>query len=115
MSDPFTRTQLSLQDDGIKPMRNAQVFVVGLGWVGRYAAEYLCRVGIGRLALVDGDVVAPSKVFPTEKVPPHAMVEDSSDNHLTTSGTITYMPPLFSSANAAEVIKEILNNDESNI
>ena len=223
-SDLYTRTQLLLQDDGLLRLRNAHVLVVGLGGVGGYAAEQLCRAGVGRLTLVDGDVVSASNlnrqlialgstigqskaelfcqrfldinpdckvtalqeflrdertvellqseqydclvdcidtlspkvfllyhahslgiptvssmgsggrldpsqvhaadiakshtcplaamvrkrlhhmgvytgirvVFSTEKVPSHAMVEDPSDNHLTTIGTISYMPPLIS-------------------
>ena len=48
-------------------------------------------------------------VFSSEKIPPHAMVEDPSDNHLTTIGTISYMPPLFGCIIASEVIKTLLN------
>ena len=237
MSDLYSRTRLLLQDDGISRLRSAHVLVVGLGGVGGYAAEQLCRAGIGRLTLVDGDVVAASNlnrqlialhssvgkakvdlfrdrfndinpdcqvtalreflrddripellssdhfdcvvdcidtlspkvfllyhahllaipavssmgsggkldpsqvhaadiskshtcplaamvrkrlhrmdvysgirvVFSTEQIPPHAMMEDPSDNHLTTIGTISYMPPLFGCVIASEVIKVILN------
>ncbi|MBQ6068616.1 MAG: tRNA threonylcarbamoyladenosine dehydratase [Bacteroidales bacterium] len=231
-TDLYARTRLLLQDEGISLLRHAHVLVVGLGGVGGYAAEQLCRAGVGRLTLVDGDVVAPTNlnrqlialrstvgqpkaqlfqqrfydinpdcqvvalqeylrdertvellqsdhydcvvdcidtlspkvfllyhahrlsiptvssmgsggkldpsqvhaadiskshtcplaamvrkrlhhmgvytgirvVFSTEKVPPHAMVEDPSDNHLTTIGTISYMPPLFGCMIAAEVV-----------
>lgn len=237
-SDLYTRTQLLLQDDGLSRLRNAHVLVVGLGGVGGYAAEQLCRAGVGRLTLVDGDVVSASNlnrqlialsstigqskaelfrqrfldinpdckvmalqeflrdertvellqseqydclvdcidtlspkvfllyhahslgiptvssmgsggrldpsqvhavdiakshtcplaamvrkrlhhmgvytgirvVFSTEKVPSHAMVEDPSDNHLTTIGTISYMPPLFGCIIAAEVIKILIGD-----
>ena len=236
-SDIYSRTRLLLQDEGLSRLRDAHVLVVGLGGVGGYAAEQLCRAGIGRLTLVDGDVVTASNlnrqlialqstvgqpkaelfrqrfldinpdckvtalqeflrddrtvellqsehfdcvvdcidtlspkvyllyhahslgipivssmgsggkldpsqvhvsdiakshtcplaamvrkrlhhmgvysgirvVFSTEKIPPHAMLEDPSDNHLTTIGTVSYMPPLFGCIIAAEVIKTILN------
>jgi len=36
------------------------VLVAGLGGVGAYAAEMLCRAGVGKLTIVDGDEVAPS-------------------------------------------------------
>lgn len=232
----YTRTQLLLQDAGLSRLRDAHVLVVGLGGVGGYAAEQLCRAGVGRLTIVDGDVVTATNlnrqiialqsnigqpkaelfhqrfldinpdckvtalqeflrdertvellqsehfdcvvdcidtlspkvfllyhahslgipvvssmgsggkldpaqvhatdiakshtcplaamvrkrlhhmgiytgirvVFSTEKVPSHAMLQDPSDNHLTTLGTISYMPPLFGCIIAAEVIKILL-------
>jgi len=36
------------------------VLVVGLGGVGAYAAEMICRAGVGNMTIVDGDVVNPS-------------------------------------------------------
>ena len=237
MTTPFaSRTELLLEQHGVDRLRNAHVLVVGLGGVGGYAAEQLCRAGIGRLTIVDGDTVSetnlnrqlialrstvgqpkamlfrdrfrdinpdcqvtalqeflrdertiellqstpfdcvvdcidtlspkvfllyhahslglpvvssmgsggkldPSQVraadiadshtcrlaamvrkrlhrmgvdcgirvvFSTEQVPPHAMVQDPADNHLTTVGTISYMPSLFGCFIAAEVIKTIL-------
>lgn len=44
-------------DDGIEKLRRSHVLVVGLGGVGAYAAEQLARAGIGRMTIVDGDVV----------------------------------------------------------
>ena len=238
MPDIYTRTQLLLQDDGLSRLRDAHVLVVGLGGVGGYAAEQLCRAGVGRLTIVDGDVVTATNlnrqiialqsnigqpkaelfrqrfsdinpdcqvtalqeflrdnrtvellrsehfdcvvdcidtlspkvfllyhahslgipvvssmgsggkldpaqvhaadiskshtcplaamvrkrlhhmgvysgirvVFSTEKVPDHAMLQDPSDNHLTTLGTISYMTPLFGCFIAAEVIKILLKD-----
>lgn len=51
------RTELLVGEGGIKKLRNAHVLVVGLGGVGAYAAEQLCRAGIGNMTIVDGDVV----------------------------------------------------------
>jgi tRNA A37 threonylcarbamoyladenosine dehydratase len=51
------RTALMLGDDDLKKLHQAHVLVVGLGGVGAYAAEQLCRAGIGSLTIVDGDVV----------------------------------------------------------
>lgn len=237
MTTPFySRTELLLQPDGMARLRESHVLVVGLGGVGGYAAEQLCRAGIGRLTIVDGDTVSESNlnrqlialcssigkskamlfrdrfhdinplcqvtaiqeflrddrtiellqsqhydcvvdcidtlspkvfliyhahrlglpvvssmgsggkldpsqvhaadiadshtcrlaamvrkrlhrlgvdngirvVFSTEKVQPEAMMQDPSDNHLTTVGTISYMPPLFGCHIAAEVINILL-------
>ena len=54
-------------------------------------------------------------VFSSEPVPPHAIEQDPSTNHLTTVGTISYMPPLFGCHIAAEVIKILLNTSNTNV
>lgn len=237
MDDFYSRTRLLLQDEGVERLRASHVLVVGLGGVGGYAAEMLCRAGVGRLTIVDGDRVGESNlnrqlialhstvgqskaelfrqrfadinpdcqvvalveflrddrmielleaehydcvvdcidtlapkvfllyhacrlhipvvscmgsggkldpmqvqscdiaqshtcplaamvrkrlhhlgvytgirvVFSPERPPEHAMIEDRSDNHLTTVGTISYMPPLFGCHIAAEVVKQLRN------
>lgn len=43
-------------------IRTAHVLVVGTGGVGAYAAEMLCRAGVGHLTLVDADTVSPSNI-----------------------------------------------------
>jgi len=54
------RTTLLLGEKSIERLRGAHVLVVGLGGVGAYAAEQICRGGVGRMTLVDGDTVHPS-------------------------------------------------------
>lgn len=51
------RTLLMLGEEGMAKLTNAHVLVVGLGGVGAYAAEQICRAGVGRMTIVDGDVV----------------------------------------------------------
>jgi len=51
------RTQLLIGNDKLTRLRQAHILVVGLGGVGAYAAEMLCRSGIGRLTIVDGDKI----------------------------------------------------------
>lgn len=46
-----------LGNEKLNNLKNKHVLVVGLGGVGAYAAEMLCRAGIGKLTIVDGDVV----------------------------------------------------------
>jgi tRNA A37 threonylcarbamoyladenosine dehydratase len=58
----FERTQILLGDDGIENLRSKHVFVAGLGGVGSYCTEALARAGIGRLTLMDHDVVAISNI-----------------------------------------------------
>lgn len=51
------RTELLLGKEHLAQLQRAHVLVVGLGGVGAYAAESLCRAGVGELTLVDADVV----------------------------------------------------------
>ncbi len=56
------RTELLLGTEKMNRLRNAHVLVVGLGGVGAYAAEMICRAGVGRMTLVDADTVQPSNI-----------------------------------------------------
>lgn len=57
MTDWLTRTELILGDEGLKKLKAANVLIVGLGGVGGYAAEMICRAGVGAITIVDGDTV----------------------------------------------------------
>jgi tRNA A37 threonylcarbamoyladenosine dehydratase len=46
--------------ENLEKLRLSHVLVAGLGGVGAYAAEMLCRAGIGKLTIVDGDTVQAS-------------------------------------------------------
>ena len=56
MTDWKDRTRLLLKDR-LFLLESAHVLVAGLGGVGAYAAEMLCRSGVGKLTLIDADVV----------------------------------------------------------
>lgn len=56
------RTELLFGKDKIQRLRHAHVLVVGLGGVGAYAAEMICRAGIGRMTIVDADTVQPGNI-----------------------------------------------------
>jgi len=51
------RTELLLGERTISRLTDLSVLIVGIGGVGAFAAEYLCRAGIGKITIVDGDVV----------------------------------------------------------
>lgn len=53
----FSRTELAIGPEGLEKMKNSSVCVLGMGGVGSYAVEALARTGIGKLILVDRDVV----------------------------------------------------------
>ena len=56
------RTKRLIGEDGLRRLRSARVIVIGVGGVGSYAAEACIRAGIGHLAFMDGDCVAPSNL-----------------------------------------------------
>ena len=56
------RTELLLGKDRMEHLRNSHVLVVGLGGVGSYAAEMICRAGVGKMTIVDADTVQPSNI-----------------------------------------------------
>lgn len=56
----LSRSALLVGDAGIKKLQSKHVLVIGLGGVGSFAAEFICRSGIGEMTIVDGDVVDPS-------------------------------------------------------
>jgi len=60
MTDWLIRTGLILGDEGLKKLKTANVLVVGLGGVGAYAAEMICRAGVGKMTIVDGDIITAS-------------------------------------------------------
>ncbi|MDA3891138.1 MAG: tRNA threonylcarbamoyladenosine dehydratase [Salinivirgaceae bacterium] len=51
------RTELLLGEEKLERLKSKSVLIVGLGGVGAYAAEMICRAGIGKMTLVDGDTV----------------------------------------------------------
>ncbi len=55
--DWLERTRLLVEDENLTKLRNAHVLVVGLGGVGAMAAEMICRAGVGKMTIVDGDTV----------------------------------------------------------
>jgi len=57
MLHQFSRTELAIGPDGLDKMKRSTVAVLGIGGVGSIAAEALARTGIGRIILIDKDVV----------------------------------------------------------
>jgi len=54
------RTTLLLGEEAMEKLQNSHVLIVGLGGVGSYAAEAICRAGVGYMTIVDGDSVDPT-------------------------------------------------------
>lgn len=57
MNGIFSRTERLIGSQALEKLHNTRVMVVGVGGVGSYVAEALCRAGIGSFVLVDSDKV----------------------------------------------------------
>lgn len=62
MEDWKQRTRLLLGEEKMERLQQAHVLVAGLGGVGAYAAEMICRAGVGRMTIVDADTVQPTNI-----------------------------------------------------
>lgn len=51
------RAELLFKKEGLEKLKNSNVLIVGVGGVGSFAAEFIARAGIGKITIVDGDVV----------------------------------------------------------
>ncbi len=57
MNDWLSRSAMLTGEGGLLKLRSSHVLVAGLGGVGAYAAEMICRAGVGSMTIVDGDTV----------------------------------------------------------
>lgn len=62
MNEYLERTTLLIGGEGVKRLRQARVAVFGIGGVGGYVVEALARSGVGKLDLIDKDVVSASNI-----------------------------------------------------
>jgi tRNA A37 threonylcarbamoyladenosine dehydratase len=57
MLHQFSRNELAVGKEGIDKLRNSTVAILGIGGVGSFTAEALARTAVGRIILIDKDVV----------------------------------------------------------
>lgn len=57
MLHQFSRNELSMGPEGLDVLKNATVSVLGIGGVGSFSVEALARSGVGRIIMIDKDVV----------------------------------------------------------
>ncbi len=55
--DRFDRTKKLIGEAAFGRLRNSKVLVIGVGGVGGYVCEALCRAGVGRIDIIDKDTV----------------------------------------------------------
>ncbi len=58
----FSGTELLLGAEGVDRLRNSSVTIFGLGGVGSFAAEAICRAGVGRVTIVDFDDICLTNI-----------------------------------------------------
>ena len=57
MEEWLSRTEMLLGEEKLSTLKSSNVLVVGLGGVGAWSAEMICRSGVGSMTIVDGDTV----------------------------------------------------------
>ncbi len=62
MENQFSRTALLLGESGVEKLNNSSVLVFGVGGVGGYLVESLVRSGVGKITIVDKDVISESNL-----------------------------------------------------
>jgi len=62
MDNRFIRTELLLGKEGMIKLKNSTVAVFGIGGVGSFACEALVRSGLGKIILVDYDIIDISNI-----------------------------------------------------
>lgn len=58
----LSRTELLIGKEALDKLRKSKVVVFGIGGVGSYTVEALARSGIGKLVLVDDDLVCLTNI-----------------------------------------------------
>lgn len=62
MNECFLRTEMMLGREAMERLSQCHVAVFGLGGVGSWCAEALCRSGVGELTLIDQDSISHSNL-----------------------------------------------------
>ncbi len=62
MKAQHNRTAMLIGEDAVNKLQNSHAAVFGIGGVGGYVAEALARSGVGKIDLIDSDVVSESNI-----------------------------------------------------
>jgi tRNA A37 threonylcarbamoyladenosine dehydratase len=102
----LSRTELLIGNEKLMKLQNSHVLVVGMGGVGSFAAEFICRSGIGTMTIVDGDVVDPSNR--NRQLPALATTHGMSKADVMAERLLAINPEL-----KLHVIKEFINPERA--
>ncbi len=61
-TENHSRTVLLLGKEKFNKLQESHVLIVGLGGVGSYAAEQICRAGVGKITIIDSDTIHESNL-----------------------------------------------------
>ena len=56
----LSRTELLIGKKSLEKLAKSHIMIVGLGGVGSFAAEFIVRSGVGKVTIIDGDIVDPT-------------------------------------------------------
>jgi tRNA threonylcarbamoyladenosine dehydratase len=104
----LSRSELLLGNASLGRLKQSHVLVVGLGGVGAYAAELVCRAGVGRMTIADGDVVACSNR--NRQLPALASTEGESKAELVAARLRDINPVI-----ELTVLHKFIKNEETDI
>lgn len=62
IKEEFTRTAYVYGENAIEKLNNSRVAIFGVGGVGGYICEALCRAGVGHIDIFDRDTVSLSNI-----------------------------------------------------
>ena len=62
MKVQHNRTAMRFGEDAVAKLQRCHAAVFGIGGVGAYVAEALARSGVGKIDLIDSDVVSESNI-----------------------------------------------------
>ena len=62
MIDEFSRTKLLIGEEAFQRLRDTTIMIFGVGGVGSHCIEALARCGVGKLILIDNDIVSLTNI-----------------------------------------------------
>jgi tRNA A37 threonylcarbamoyladenosine dehydratase len=86
----LSRTELLIGKEKLVTLHDKHVLIAGLGGVGAMAAEQICRAGVGRMTIIDGDTVHPSN----RKLPALKSTEGKAKTEIMASRLLDINPTL---------------------
>lgn len=62
MDKKYDRTEILLGKDNLEKIKKSKVCIIGIGGVGSYTLEALVRIGVGKITIIDKDVIDPTNI-----------------------------------------------------